>query len=43
MSVSSRLLAFIAAVAITAVSFVGPAFAAPSLEVHQATTSTVTR
>jgi hypothetical protein len=39
MSVTSRLLAFVAAVIITAVSFAGPTYATP----HQAAATSITR
>jgi hypothetical protein len=35
MNVSSRLIAFVAAAAITAVTFAGPSFAAPNPAEHQ--------
>jgi len=36
MTVSSRLVAFVAAAAVTAVTFAGPSFAAPTPAAHQA-------
>jgi len=43
MTISSRLVAFVADAAITAVTFAGPSFAAPAPAVHQAVTLSVAR